>query len=466
MREIFGLALSLCLALPSVVGAEEFKPSLDLGPNAAASTMTTVTELTGAPLIEPSATASPLKRTEKTTTLTQKNAEPNPVKASPRIDLKPDSAEKSLAPLSEDTPVRSQFRINPESPKKQQTIEPELRLQKYELPVKSKTVAPAQAAATKPLKLKISPAPTTTRPVVVQEPIVKPAPDPVAIQTPPLQAKPVLATPLPLQSSTSPKQKPARKPFKLNLDVGQNLQNLRNLMQGSDQVKPTSFEPLPGIAVFAVMKHGNERGFGDLPLMFAREYANRLSERLPQTRIYNPIYAVDELKMQGLGHVYDQIMSYYLKAGVPEPTATAYLLTQMSANRPTISRLVFVEADVDFNHPEASTNLLDRTKQWMTDDIPKQTKVFVVTHLQIFDAEKPDFPIIWSGRWQRSVPNSQFYNVTPSVFADSDSKQAFSRVSRQMSLESLAVTPKAAYMAPQFDTAVTGKIVPEKPVAP
>jgi len=257
--------------------------------------------------------------------------------------------------------------------------------------------------------------------------------------------------------------KPERKPFRFNPDVGQAIQNAKGMLTGAEPgIKPVSYSPLPGIAVFAVLKHGNERIFGDLPVMFAREYAQRLGAKLPQTKIYNPIYTVDELRMQGLGHIYDQIMNYYIKTGAPEPTATDYLLKQISTNRPTISRLVFVEADVDFNHPDASTGLWDRTKLILTDDMPKQAKTFVVSHIQIFDAEKPDFPIVWSGNWQRSIKQDQFFNVTPSVYADSDSQQAFARVSRQMSEEMIYVTPKAAYMLPNVKTDIEGQLVSGK----
>ncbi len=250
----------------------------------------------------------------------------------------------------------------------------------------------------------------------------------------------------------------ARKPLKISVDVSQAIQDAKNIFK-PDAIKAVSYTPMPGIAVFAVVKHGNERVFGDLPTLFAREYAQRLGVKVPGTKIYNPIYTVDELRMQGLGHVYDQIMSYYIKTGAPEPTAMDYLLKQISANRPSITRVVFVEADVDFTHPDASTNLMDRVKLAMTDDTPKQMKYFVNSRLQIFDAEKPGFPVVWGGSWRRSVKMDQFYNVTPSVYTDSDSQQAFARVSRQMSQEILFLTPKEAYMIPQYDTAVQGELV-------
>jgi hypothetical protein len=227
-------------------------------------------------------------------------------------------------------------------------------------------------------------------------------------------------------------------------------------------VKPISYTPLPGIAIFPVVKHGNEKAFGDLPLLFAREYAQRMELKVPETRIYHPIYTVDELKAQGLGHLYKQIMDYYAKAGRPEPMAMDYLLKQLNTNGHSISRVIFVEADLDTFHPDAATSLTDRVKGLMTDGTPKQMKYFVRSRLQIFDAEKPSFPMVWGGSWSRSVKTNQFFNVTPSVYADSDSQQAFAKVSREMSRELVYITPKEAYMAPQYDTSVQGKVVSDK----
>ncbi|WP_373531941.1 hypothetical protein [Vampirovibrio sp.] len=238
--------------------------------------------------------------------------------------------------------------------------------------------------------------------------------------------------------------------------------SLGHLLQGEHDIKPLGYSPLPGIVIFPVIKHGNEKAFGDLPTMFAREYAQRLELKAPETKIYHPVYTVDELRMQGLGHVYDQIMTYYLKAGRPEPMAMDYLLKQLSNNSKPIARVIFVEADLDMTHPEQSTNAGEWLKQIMTDAIPRQMNYFVRSRLQVFDAETPEFQMVWAGSWVRSIKTNRFLNVTPSVFTDSDSQQSFAAVSRQMSREILYTTPKAAYMYPQYDTAVVGQVVPQK----
>lgn len=238
------------------------------------------------------------------------------------------------------------------------------------------------------------------------------------------------------------------------------MNSLNNLIHGSSGMQPIGYSPLQGIVIFPVIKHGHEKAFGDLPLMFAREYAQRLELQIPETRVYHPVYTVDELKMRGLGHVYDQIMSYYVKAGRPEPMAMDYLLKQLSDNNKPISRVIFVEADLDMTHPEQSTSAGEWLKQILTDGTPKQMRYFVRSRLQVFDAETPEFKMVWGGSWSRSIKANRFLNVTPSVFGDSDSHQAFAGVSRQMSREILFVTPKAAYMHPYYDTAVAGQVVP------
>lgn len=237
---------------------------------------------------------------------------------------------------------------------------------------------------------------------------------------------------------------------------------LSNPFQAENAMKPVSYTPLPGIAIFPVVKHGNETAFSDLPLIFAREYALKLEQKVPETKVFHPIYTVDELRIQGMGHVYDQVLQYYRKAGRPEPVALDYLLKQLGSHGHSVSRVIFVEADLDTGSPDASTGLIERAKALLTDATPTHMRYFVRSHLQVFDAEKPEFPMVWSGNWSRTVKNNQFFNVTPSVFADSDSQQAFAKVSREMSRELLYVTPKEAYMAPQYDTQVQGKLVSGK----
>lgn len=226
--------------------------------------------------------------------------------------------------------------------------------------------------------------------------------------------------------------------------------------------KPVSYTPLPAIAIFPVIKHGKEKAFGDLPLIFAREYALRMELKAPETKVYHPIYTVDEIRLRGLGHVYDQIMNYYLKAGRPEPKALDYLLKHLTGEGKPVARVFFVEADLDTSHPDAATSVTERLNAFFTDGMPKQMKYFVRSRLQVFDAENPEFPMVWAGSWARSVKANRFYNVTPSVFDDSDSQQAFSRASRDISREFLYVMPKEVYMIPQYDTAVQGKLVSEK----
>jgi hypothetical protein len=419
LRMIVGLLVVFTGTFPVSGYAQGILPALDTQAPPAASPMTPITELTGAPLTEP------------------QNGSLMPGYSVAQQPLAPiPGYENTSEPAPESSPV----------PSASHEPEPQLKSATPVRPVEIQAVSTSPVAAT-----------TTPTPMV--DPAVSPLAPPIAKAE--KKSRKRKDEPAP-QESSAPK-----KPLKLSLDLSQAIQGAKNMFQANEQsIKPISYSPLPGIAIFAVVKHGNERAFGDLPLLFAREYAQRLGAKAPETKIYHPIYTVDELRMQGLGHIYDQIMAYYIKTGAPEPTATDYLLKQLSTNRPTISRVIFVEADVDFNHPDASTDLFDRVKETMTDGMPKQMKYFVNSRLQIFDAEKPGFPIVWAGSWRRSVKTDQFYNVTPSVYNDSDSQQAFAKVSRQMSQEIIYITPKTVYMVPQYDTSLEGKLVSGKSQPP
>src|SRR5262249_26243493 len=103
-----------------------------------------------------------------------------------------------------------------------------------------------------------------------------------------------------------------------------------------------------------------------------------------------------------------------------------------------------------------------RINGWMTDALPKQVKYFINARLQVFDAENPEFPMLWGGSWRRSIQANRFVNVAPSVFTDSSSQQSLARLSRDMSRELLWIMPKKTYMAPQYDLSVQGKIAAKK----
>jgi hypothetical protein len=271
---------------------------------------------------------------------------------------------------------------------------------------------------------------------------------------------PVSLIPSDVTASLQPAVDTLKRRVSEGLDVKQNLNMLGFSVRKHERgIKPVSYSPLSAVVVFPVVKHGQERAFGDLPLLFAREYAQRIELRAPETKVYNPIYTVDELRIRGFGHVYDQVMRYYIKAGRPEPTALDYLLKQLTEGGQPVARVIFVEADLDMGQPDAPSGVLERLNGWATDGTPKQMRYFVRSRLQVFDAESPEFPMVWGGSWSRPVTANRFMNVTPSVYADSDSQQAFARVSREMSRELLLVTPREVYMAPQYDVAVQGRVV-------
>jgi hypothetical protein len=224
--------------------------------------------------------------------------------------------------------------------------------------------------------------------------------------------------------------------------------------------RPIGYEPLSGIAVFPVIRHKDDKAFGDIPLMFAREYAAKMASKTgEQTKIYNPTYTMDTIRQRGLGPVYDKIMAYYIRAGRPEPNATEYLLKQIAEDGKPITRIMFVESDVDMNAPDAATGFLDRISGVLTDSTPKNMKMMVRNRVQIFNTENPDLPRLWGGSWQRSVTVSHVRNMTKSVYDDTDSEQAFGSVSRRISQELLYIMPREAYMVPVYDSTVHAKIL-------
>ena len=422
------LPLALCVCLSGAAWAAPepgMLPSLDLAPishssGIAAETITPISELTGSPIIEPVAPA--------TTDAAAKSVAPSPSSPSQPALAQPASVQPA----------------EPEQP----TLKPKQALNELQ-PLSSLTQAQPKPGKKPEKALKKAPEkPDSSH--SAQTPSKTPDDQP----TPRLEQQAERSAPA-IQPAVA-EAKPAKSRFSF-ANFG-----LTNPFQSESAMKPISYSPLPGIAIFPVIKHGNNKAFSDLPLIFAREYALKMEQKVPETKVFHPVYTVDELRIQGMGHVYDQVMKYYLKAGRPEPAAMDYLLKQLGSSGHSVSRVIFVEADLDTGHPDAATSLIDRAKALLTDGTPQQMKYFVRSHLQIFDAEKPDFPMVWSGSWSRTVKNNQFFNVTPSVFADSDSQQAFAKVSSDMSRELLYVTPKEAYMAPQYDTQVQGKLVSGK----
>jgi len=224
--------------------------------------------------------------------------------------------------------------------------------------------------------------------------------------------------------------------------------------------RPLHYEALSGIAIFPVIRHGEEKAFGDIPLLFAREYSNKLASVVsPETHIYNPIYTVESIKQKGIGAIYDQMMEYYIRSGRPDPKATNWLLKQVTENGYPISRVMFVESDIDMNNPEASTGLKDRVQALLMDATPRHIKMMVKSRVQVFDVENPNMPRLWGGSWQRSVDFSSVRNITKSVYDDTDSERSFSSTSRRISQELLYAMPRNSYMIPVYDTGVHAEVL-------
>jgi hypothetical protein len=228
------------------------------------------------------------------------------------------------------------------------------------------------------------------------------------------------------------------------------------------------YKPLSGMVVFPVLRHGNEKAFGDVVILFSNEFAGKLETKFPQTRIYNPVYSVEELRIRGLGRIYNQMIDYYIKAGKPEPRALNYLLSELSKDGAPIERAIFVEADIDLHHQTRSWRPKDLLMKYHSGALPAEQRYYVMGRVKVYDTASPHHPLVWASSWNHPVKTTGIYNVTASVYQDSDSIALFSQASRMMSRIMLATSPKRAYMegTTDIDTAVAGQVLDNQAATP
>ncbi len=235
------------------------------------------------------------------------------------------------------------------------------------------------------------------------------------------------------------------------------------------QELPPKYLPAQAIAIFPVLRNGPNKAFGDLPLVLSKEFALRLEDKAPETKIHHPIYTVEEFKMRGLDHVYHKIMNYYLKADRPDPANMAYLLGQLNMDGKPVSRVIFVEADLDTNRPLDPHMLevggiVDKVHEWLNDTPPKHMKYTLRSRVQVFDAESPGMPMVWAFNWRKTIKANSLGNVTASVYQDSDSHRVFSNACRAISREVSWIMPSNAYMQPNpfYETGVRGHLISQE----
>jgi hypothetical protein len=224
-------------------------------------------------------------------------------------------------------------------------------------------------------------------------------------------------------------------------------------------------KPVGQVLIFPVLPQNTAKAFGDLPILFSDEFAAELMHKAAPIQVHNPVYTLEEIKAQGLESTYRKIMEYYVRAHRPEPKALSFLLSELKdalGNTP-IERVVFVESDFDINYMTKATKISDRIKQWTTDGIPKDSSYYLRSRIQVFDTTQPEMPMVWGNTWSGVVHGDQFYNMTPSVFHDSDSRMAFSKTSRWMSRQ-LMLTMSPLVLHHPYDATtdqnVQGKLAP------
>lgn len=292
-------------------------------------------------------------------------------------------------------------------------------------------------------------------------------PDPIAEEaSPPEQAPSPTQKPEKAESSPAPPSDLETSPQDLASITPQPPDNPEEHAQtpkGKEKEKKPEiiYKPLEAMVVFPVLRHGADKAFGDVAILFATEFAQQLESKFPQTRIHNPIYSAEELRLRGLGRIYNQMIDYYIKAGRPEPRALNFLLSELAQDGLAIERAIFVEADVDLHHQTRSWRPKDLFMKWHSGALPDEQRYYVMTRIQIYDTSSPHQPKVWSYSWNQPVKTTGLYNVTASVFQDSDSITLFSRASRMMNRALLLASPKRVYMEGVTDigTNIHGEVV-------
>lgn len=226
---------------------------------------------------------------------------------------------------------------------------------------------------------------------------------------------------------------------------------------------PLAYEAVPGILVLPIIRHSNDRVFSDLAMLFAREYAIQLKKMTPKTKIYNPALIQEDIHKRKLDALYEKVIHTYILAGAPDPVTTTYFSSLLEKEGQPISRIVFVDAELDTSHPSAAIGIIGRVKKLLTDATPSEIHYFVEARIQSFDVEKDELPLLWRHSWRRPIVHSKFFNITPSVYDGADSEQALATVSRNMCKELFLITPRSAYMAPVYETSVQGKLASPAP---
>lgn len=225
------------------------------------------------------------------------------------------------------------------------------------------------------------------------------------------------------------------------------------------------YKPVSAIAVFPILLHGQDKAFGDLAILFANEFCNKIALKVKGAQVLNPVYTIEELRMKGYGSVYDQLAAYYIHSGRPEPKALNYLLQQISSANAPIQRVFFIVADADLTEANEPHSLLDRFKAWTTDALPKEETFFIRSRIQAYDLEDPNQPLVWDYFWTGSVKATTSTTVSPSIFQDSVNLRAFSKASSAMGSYLITIMPPKAYSTETLvKKTVAGQVISATPI--
>lgn len=95
---------------------------------------------------------------------------------------------------------------------------------------------------------------------------------------------------------------------------------------------------------------------------------------------------------------------------------------------------------------------MDMVRSLHSGALPNEQRYYVNSRVEVYDPTQPQTPKLWSFSWKMPVKTTGLYNVTASVFQDSDSLSMFSMASRTLSKILTTVSPKIAYMKGERQT--------------
>lgn len=212
----------------------------------------------------------------------------------------------------------------------------------------------------------------------------------------------------------------------------------------------TVYYSVPGILVLPIIPPASQHAFHDSAVMIANSMAEGLEKKFPDTYIYQPFYTLKNLHQQGLGKAYQQLSEQYYQAGRPSPMLLQYIIDhiQPKGSSADISRVVFVQSNVNMNQPDKSHHIIDIFNRFIKDAPSNTPRYHINSRIKVYNNAAAHLDLIWQGQWSEPVKTNQFAQVSISVFDSPDSHVSFQKASNRISTVFMLRSPKPAFMRP------------------